>query len=57
MLLIGLVGLTFMPVAGRQLGGVDYVVIAATLLAAILLYAGSGQLIKNRAAINTWRKT
>lgn len=56
-LLIGLVGLTFVPVAARQLGGLDYAVVVAALLTAILLYAGSGQLIKNRAAINTWRKT
>jgi hypothetical protein len=45
-----------MPVTERQLGGMDYVVVGAALLTAILLYAGSGQLIKNRAAINTWRK-
>jgi uncharacterized membrane protein YphA (DoxX/SURF4 family) len=57
MLLIGLVGLTIVPVAERQLGGMDYVVVGAALLTAILLYAGSGQLIANRAAINTWRKT
>ena len=56
-LLTGLVGLTFVPVAERQLGGMDYLVVIVGLLTAILLYAGSGQLIKNRAAINTWRKT
>ena len=56
-LLIGLVGLTFVPVTERQLGGADYLVVIVSLLTAILLYTGSGQLIKNRAAINTWRKT
>jgi hypothetical protein len=55
-LLIGLLGLTFVPVTERQLGGMDYLVVIAGLLTALLLYAGSGQLIKNRAAINTWRK-
>lgn len=55
LLLIGLAGITLIPVSPRELGAVDYVVVLATLLTAILLYAGSGQLIKNRAAIKTWR--
>lgn len=54
-LLIGLIGFTLVPVDERMLGITDYVVIGAVLLTAILLYAGSGQLIKNRAAIKTWR--
>ena len=55
-LLIGLVGLTLVPVAERDLGIMDYVVVLTGLLTAILLYAGSGQLIKNRAVIRTWRE-
>ena len=54
-LLIGLVALSLMPVAERDLGTTDYVVVIAGLLTAILLYSGSGQLIRNRAAIKTWR--
>ena len=54
-LLIGLAVLSLVPVAERDLGMTDYVAILAGLLTAILLYAGSGQLIKNRAAIKTWR--
>ncbi len=54
-LLIGLAVLSLVPVAERDLGLTDTVVVVAGLLTAILLYAGSGQLIKNRAAIKTWR--
>jgi hypothetical protein len=54
-LLIGLAGFTLVPVAERDLGIADHVVVIASLLTAILLYAGSGQLIRNRAAIRTWR--
>lgn len=54
-LLAGLAGLTLVPVAQRNLGGMDHVVIFAGLLTACLLYAGSGQLIRNRSAIMTWR--
>ena len=54
-LLIGLAVLSLLPVAERDLGMTDYVVVIAALLTAILLYAASGQLIKNRAAIKTWR--
>jgi uncharacterized membrane protein YphA (DoxX/SURF4 family) len=54
-LLIGLAGFTLVPVADRHLGIADYVVVIAGLLTAILMYAGSGQLISNRAAIKAWR--
>jgi len=54
-LLIGVVALTLVPVAERTLGITDYVVILAGLLTAILLSAGSGQLIRNRAAMKIWR--
>lgn len=53
-LLIGLAVLSLVPVAERDLGITDYGVVLASLLTAILLYAGWGQLIRNRAAIMTW---
>lgn len=56
-LLICLTLLPLIPVAHRDLGIADSVVVLASLLTAILLYAGSGQLIKNQAAIMTWRRT
>jgi hypothetical protein len=54
-LLIGLALLSMIPTTGRDLGIADIAVIVASVLTAILLYAGSGQLIQNRAAIITWR--
>ncbi len=54
-LLIGLAVLSIVPVGERDLGITDYVVVIAAVLTAILLFSGSGQLIRNRAAINTWR--
>jgi uncharacterized membrane protein YphA (DoxX/SURF4 family) len=53
-LLVGLTLLSLVPVAERDLGITDYGVVLAVLLTAILLYAGSGQLIKNQAAIMAW---
>jgi hypothetical protein len=43
------------PTTGRDLGTFDFLVVVGSVLTAILLYAGSGQLIRNRAAIITWR--
>jgi hypothetical protein len=54
-LLIGLALLPLVPTTGRDLGIADFVVVLAGVLTAILLYAGSGQLIQNRAAIISWR--
>jgi hypothetical protein len=54
-LLIGLALLALIPTTGRDLGIADFVVVLAGVLTAILLYAGSGQLIQNRAAIISWR--
>jgi len=54
-LLIGLALLPLVPTTGRDLGIADFVVVFAGVLTAILLYAGSGQLIQNRAAIISWR--
>ncbi len=54
-ILIGLALLPLAPTTGRELGITDFVVVFASVLTAILLYVGSGQLIQNRAAIITWR--
>lgn len=54
-LLLGLALLPLIPTTGRDLGITDIVVIVASVLTAILMYAASGQLIQNRAAIITWR--
>ena len=54
-LLIGLALLPLVPTTGRDLGIADFIVVIAGVLTAILLYAGSGQLIQNRAAIISWR--
>ncbi len=54
-LLIGLALLPLAPTTGRDLGATDFLVVVGSVLTAILLYAGSGQLIRNRAAIITWR--
>jgi hypothetical protein len=54
-LLVGLALLPLIPTTGRNLAITDFAVVVASVLTAILLYAGSGQLIQNRAAINTWR--
>lgn len=53
-LLIGLALLPLAPTTGRNLGTTDFLVVVGSVLTAILLYAGSGQLIRNRAAIITW---
>lgn len=53
--LICLVGITLLPAAQRPLGPGDYLVLATTLIISSVLYAGSGQLMRNRAAIRTWR--
>jgi len=54
-LLIVLALLPLAPTTGRDLGTFDFLVVVGSVLTAILLYAGSGQLIRNRAAIITWR--
>ena len=54
-LLIGVALLSLVPTTARGLGITDLVIIFASVLIAILLYASSEQLIQNRAAIVTWR--
>ena len=47
---------TMLPTAPRVLGLFDYLTLAAALLAVILLFSAANQLLRNSAAINTWRK-
>lgn len=54
-LLIGVALLSLVPTIERGLGMADLLIGSATVLIAILLYASSGQLIRNRVAIITWR--
>ncbi len=54
-LLIGVALLSLVPTTARGLGIIDLIIVSASVLIAILLYASSEQLIQNRAAIVTWR--
>ena len=53
--LIALVGPVVLPSTGRPLFFADYFVAFVAVLTAVLLVASAEQLIKNRAAINSWR--
>lgn len=44
------------PAGERSFGGLDYFTLTATLLVAVLAYAASNQLIRNRAQIRAWRR-
>ena len=44
-----------LPASERTIGVVDYVTLAAGLLAIVLLYGATNQLLNNGAAIGTWR--
>ena len=44
-----------MPQSTRAIGVVDYVVLVAALLGVILLFTAGNQLIRNAAAIKSWR--
>lgn len=48
---------TLWPAGRRDLGIGDYLTLLAALLAISLLFAAANQLLANRAAINTWRKS
>jgi len=54
-LLASLALVATIPVSDRMLGAIDYVTLAATVLAAVLLYSAGNQLLSNYAAIGTWR--
>lgn len=44
-----------LPVTGRELGPVDSLTLVLAILASVLLYAGASQLMRNGAAIASWR--
>lgn len=44
-----------LPASGRELAGYDWLTLALALAAAVLLYAGASQLLRNGAAIAAWR--
>jgi hypothetical protein len=44
-----------LPVADRELGLVDSLTLVLAILASVLLYAGASQLMRNGAAIASWR--
>jgi len=54
--LLGAASLMAMPVAPRTLGVIDYFTLIAGLIAILFLFAGANQLIRNAAAINSWRR-
>jgi hypothetical protein len=54
-LLIGVALLSLVPTTERDVGIIDLIIVSASVLIAILMYASSEQLIRNRAAIVTWR--
>lgn len=44
-----------MPAASRPFGFIDYMTLVTAVLASVLLYVASNQLLGNNAAIGTWR--
>ena len=54
-LLAGAAGLAALPASDRGLGAQDWLTLVLAILAAILLYAGTSQLLRNAAAIASWR--
>jgi hypothetical protein len=54
-LLLAALGAT-LPVSSRMMGVLDHVTLVAALAAAVLLFTAGNQLIRNSAAINTWRQ-
>lgn len=54
--LIGAALLMAMPAAPRAVGVIDYVTLIAGLIAILFLFTAANQLIRNAAAINSWRR-
>lgn len=57
LLLVAAALVVLLPTNGRALGGLDWATLAAALVASVLLYAGAGQLLDNRSAMQSWRRT
>ena len=55
LVLLATAGAATLPVEQRTVGPLDYVMLVTALLAAILLFAAGNQLIRNGAAIRSWR--
>ena len=53
--LAGLALLPLLPLAPRPLHPIDWATLATSLLAAVLLHFGAAQLLRNGAAIQTWK--
>ena len=53
--LAGAAGVAALPASDRDLGGQDWLTLVLSILAAVLLYAGASQLMRNGAAIASWR--
>ncbi len=56
LVLVLVASLALLPAAQRDFGSMDFFTLAATLLVAVLVFATSNQLIRNRAAIRAWRR-
>lgn len=56
MVLVNVAGAALLPAGQRSFGSLDFFTLVATLLVAILVFAASNQLIRNRAAIRAWRR-
>ena len=56
LVLVSVAGTALLPAGQRGLGGLDFFTLIVTLLVAVLIYAASNQLIRNRAAIRAWRR-
>lgn len=56
LLLGALAVLATLPAASRELGRYDWLTLALALAAGGLLYAGASQLLRNGAAISSWRR-
>lgn len=55
LLLGGLALLAALPARDRALGAYDWLTLALVLAAAVALFAGASQLLRNRAAMAVWR--
>ena len=57
-LALGAVAMTAMlPASQRELGLLDWVTLVLALLASVALYTGASQILRNGAAIASWRKS
>ena len=56
LLLGGVAIVAALPPIHRELGRLDWLTLVFALLASAVLFAGGSQLMRNRAAISSWRK-